>query len=97
MANRTEANPWCIDTASATPITTDKIRIAKIVWDAEGASAGSNAIITHNRPGKGVFWARTASGANFTGESDTFRGVSGDCFGVIVPTLDAGTLYIYYD
>lgn len=96
MANRTNANPFVIDTASATPITRQKIRIQKLRWDAEAAAAGDNVVVTNTRAGLDVFWAATAAGVDAQIESD-FLGTAGDCDGMIVPTLNSGKLYIYYE
>ncbi len=92
MANNLTGNPWILDTTGST-VSADKIRVAKIRWDAEGAAAGNNAILT-NTAGR-VFWAASATGVNFDHESENFIGVAGDVQGLKVGTLDAGKLYVY--
>jgi hypothetical protein len=91
VANNTTASPWILDTAGA--VTTDKIRVAKIRWDAEGAAAGNNATLT-NAAGR-AFWAGSATGVNTTIESDTFSGVEGNVEGLSVGVIEAGRLYVY--
>jgi hypothetical protein len=83
-----------VDSPSATAITTQKVRIQKIRWDGS-TTGGTAAIVQANRAGAPIFWASTSDGSDT--DADTFRGVSGDCDGVIVPTLTSGKLYIYYD
>lgn len=90
LANNLAGNPWILDAAAT--ITTDKVRIAKIRWDAEGAAAGNNAILTN--AADRVLWAASAPGVNTTIESD-FLGLEGDVVGLKVSQIDAGRLYVY--
>jgi hypothetical protein len=92
MANQTTANPWRLDTPAT--ITTDRVRVAKLRWVAEGASAGDNVVVSDSA-GR-VFWEAVASGANQTSESDQFHGRAGDVEGFVLTTIQAGHLYVHY-
>ena len=91
MANNFSGRPWILDTPGV--ITTDRVRVGKIRWDAEGASAGDNVVLS--RADGRVFWSATASAANFTTESDQFDGLAGDCQGMTLTTINSGKLYVY--
>ncbi len=102
MGNIITNNPWIIDTASATAvvdsvtatqIATDLIRISKIRWE-DGNVAGGEAIVQDKN---GVeFWKATIENITDAPRETEFQGQSGNINGMIVPTLAAGKLYIYY-
>jgi hypothetical protein len=96
MANSTlGTGPWIIDTASATPITTDAIRIKQIVWvPGSGAVAGNECKVTDNSATPIVYYDQFATGAS---EDAVPRVIDTDypTNGLIVPTLGAGKVYVY--
>lgn len=92
MANLLTGQPWKLDTPGI--ITVDRVRIGKLRWVAEGASAGDNVVLS-DAAGR-VFWEATASGANADIESDTFDGRAGDCQGVTLTTINSGKLYLHW-
>ena len=93
MANDLTANPWVVDTASATAITADKIRVDKFRWIG-GTTAGHTCIVK-NSAGKTV-WSSIAAGANFIDDSSNASAHLFDCKGIAVTTLASGILYIYF-
>lgn len=91
MANNFTSNPWIIDTAGATVLSNDLLRVRGVRW-VGGTTAGHQAIIT-NAAGK-VMWESLASGANNV-EADNIQGSPGaNWAGLVVPTLGSGRLYI---
>lgn len=98
MANDTTKRPWFIDTASATPITTNEVVIQRIVCLGDASAAGDQAIV---QDGSGKVIARfRATGAQFK-DTEQFHGDSSHraearFTGLIVPTLTGGMqLYIH--
>lgn len=90
MPNVFQEHIWILDTQSSDPVTTDDVFIDAIRWVAEGAAAGSNVILT-NAAGQ-VVWESVATGVNYVEESR----VPVLSRGLIVDTLDSGTLYLYH-
>lgn len=88
MANDVTNNPWVLDTAAT--ITTDKVRVEKLIW--EGGGAGMAATLQHS---SGVnFWSATSvAGERVT---EDFDGQAGDVDGFVLATLDGGTLYVHF-
>ena len=91
MANVLEGNPWLIDTASGTAITTERVRILGFRW--VGASAAGHACIVTDSGGVTI-WESLAAGSNYV-ESDTFPVVR-VYRGLTVPTLASGRLYVEF-
>lgn len=91
MANDLTKNPWIVDTASATNLTDDKMRLRSIRWT--GATAG-NAATVADGAGRTI-WSSLAEGPNIPQVKDfPERGL--DVAGLRVPTLASGTLYLEY-
>ena len=90
MANDLTDSPWRIDTASATAITTDRIRIKFMRW--EGSETLADQAIIQDKNGKQFWSAKNDVGASFQTES-LFEV---DIDGIIVPTLAAGVLNIHF-
>lgn len=91
MANDTSINPWVIDTASAIPITTDVLRIARIRW--VGASAAGHQAVLKDKNGK-VVYESVANGANFVEDKPLAIRV---VFGLACTTLGSGKLYLEFE
>lgn len=89
MANNFDDSPWRIDTASATAITTDRLRIKFVRW--EGSETLADQAIIQDKNGRQFWSAKNDVGANFQAES-LFEI---DIDGLIVPTLAAGVLNIH--
>ena len=87
MANNFTARPWVIDTAAATVLTGMKLRVKSFRW--VGAAAAGQACIVQDASGREV-WKSLSNGANFIDESLKEE----DMTGLVVPTLDAGKLYV---
>jgi hypothetical protein len=92
MANDISANPWSIDTASATAIWTGNIWIDRLVWH-EPTTAGDALEVTDSN-GKTI-WSKYAlaggSGMDYDLKVDSVFN------GLIVPTMSSGTLYVYLE
>lgn len=87
MANDISADPWIIDTAAATVLSTNMLNIKSIRW--VGATTAGHTAIIHDKDSN-VIWSSVASGANYV-ESEI---VEQWVHGLIVPTLASGVLYI---
>lgn len=92
MANDLLKNPWKVDTAAATVLTTAALRVRGVRW--VGATTAGHTAIIHDQNAR-VVWSGVATGANYA-ESDMINtGDRGwDWDGLIVPTLASGILYI---
>lgn len=95
MANDLTTNPWVIDTASATALTAERMRIVSIRW-VGATDAGHTAVLT-NAAGK-VVWAGNAGSADHSEESHPagYRREGFNTVGLVAPTLGSGKLYIEY-
>lgn len=94
MANDLTKNPWIVDTAGATPLTTDKILVRKIRWT--GATTSGHTAVVKDGQARNVFESvATVTGSN-TPEDVSFFGEEGNFRGLAVTTLASGKLYIYY-
>ena len=100
MANDTTRNPWSVDTASATSLIAAgpadpprEVRIRNIQW-INPTVAGHEAIVAD---GYGrTIWLRVAAAIRENIESE-FQGIRGrQIYGLRVPTLGSGTLYITF-
>jgi len=97
MANdltRNEGNVWVIDTASATNIATDKVRIELVRWVVTAAGVATDNVQIANGEGD-VVWesVNDLGSAQFQHES----GAPLYLHGLRVPVLDRGILYLYLD
>ena len=93
MGNVTSNNPLVIDTAGATAITAAQFSVVGIRWVAAAAASG-HAVTVQDQAGN-FKWSTVANGANYV-EGDKFPLDKPLLFnGLLVPTLDAGTVYIY--
>jgi hypothetical protein len=93
MANDLTANPWIVDTASATALTADLIRVAKFRW-VGATTAGHECKVTATDTDRVIFRS-LAAGANHIDEQ-THENEQFNTLGIIVVTLTSGILYIYY-
>ena len=94
MANNLTGNPIYIDTASATPLATQRFDVLKIRWVSVAAVAGNQAVIQHQ---SGLpAWESCAVGANYI-DSDAWEKDNPLVLsGLLVPTLQGGgAIYIY--
>lgn len=96
MANSTSGNPWILDTAAATVLTTDKLAIAAIRW--VGSTTAGHTAVIQNAAGR-VFWASEANAANFVDET-VFAGSTAlsasNPVGLVMATLGSGKVYVYF-
>jgi len=90
MANIITANPWKIDTASATAVSTDNNLKVKFVRWVGATTAGHRCVIQDEEATP--FWDAYANATNYTERDELNLSRNG----IIVPTLDSGTLYIYF-
>ena len=67
MPNDLTGNPWVIDTASATPVTTDDVYLDTIRW-VGATTAGHQALVKDNKPSPDTLYESLANGANFIDE-----------------------------
>jgi len=94
LANDLLKNPWKVDTAAATILSTELLRIKGIRW--VGATTAGHTAVIQDKNAR-VVWSSVASGANYV-ESDLIndgdRGWNWD--GLVVATLASGILYIEF-
>ena len=91
MANDLSANPWKVDTASATALWNDIVWLENIIWH-EPTTAGHRAEVT-DMNGKviGDLHALAAG----SGMEYRMHVGDGPYMGLIVPVLESGVLYIH--
>ena len=93
MANDLTGNPLYIDTASATPLATQRFDVIKIRWVSVAAAAAHQAVV-QSQSGAAA-WASCAVGANYI-DSDAWEKDNPLVLnGLLVPTLTSGALYIH--
>ena len=93
MANDLTKNPWVVDTASGTAILSDWADVRSIQWI--GGTTAGHAAIVQDKDGT-VIWRRLAAAVNANFDTE-FQGRWGRRVnGLLVPTLDSGTLYITF-
>lgn len=92
MSNDITGNPWVIDTASSTTVLSRGWRLTRIAVRWVGGSAAGHQAIINDASGR-LLWKSVANGANYV-EADVIKQ---EAQGLIVPTLDSGTLYIELD
>ncbi len=91
MANDLTGDPWKIDTAAGnttTPAATGQLTVTRVRW--VGASTAGHACILKDGQGR-VRWHSIASGSNYV-EGDSGFAANG----LIVDTIQSGTLYLYF-
>ena len=93
MPNSLTKNPWVVDTASATAISTEWVYIRSIQWIG-GAVSGDEAVVADQNDR--VIWRRLAQGANQDFETVWDNRMGGQADGLQVPTLTSGTIYITF-
>ena len=91
MANDLTKQPWIIDTAAATVLTNDRIRVKAVHW--VGATTAGHQAIVQDPASRELFRA-DASGVN---NVDRLLFEADWRLGFKVPTLDSGKLYIYIE
>lgn len=91
MANDLNGPVWTVDTASATAITRNTVRLSGVSWVSKSATAGDDVTIT-DLNGRNV-WVSVASGSNYRERDAPMR----VCAGLVVTVLDSGTLYLEVD
>ena len=94
MANTFAKTPniWRIDTASATPITTDWIAIRYMIWIAPAAVGGEQLVVT-DAAGQ-VIWDPSAPGPNFESDEIHLPDKGNFIHGLVVPTLGTGHVLV---
>ena len=88
--NETDRNPYFIDTVGT--ISVLHSRIVSIRWEAPAAVAG-NAVVIENAQAK-VLWQSKATGPNYVEAEHWEYNAPLVADGIVVPTLDAGSLWI---
>lgn len=87
MANDLTADPWIIDTAATTVLSTNQIYVKSIRW--VGATTAGHTAIVQDQKGN-VIWSSVASGANYVESEIIEQWING----LIAPTLASGVLYV---
>lgn len=82
-------NPWIVDTAAT--LTTERVRLLGFRW--VGATAAAESCVVTDGAGV-VIWESIAAGDNYV-ESDLFPAAR-TYKGLIVATIDSGTLYVSF-
>lgn len=93
MANITTVNPWLIDTASATAVSNDRLKVQSFRW--VGGSTAGHQCIVKDKAGNQV-WESVAAGANHIDDSSAVAPNGFDVNGLAVTTLGSGKLSIYF-
>jgi hypothetical protein len=88
MANDLTGPVWRIDTPSATLIYDKLVHVKGIRWVSKGAVAGDDVEI-HDGTDR-IVWKSVAGGSNYVEADATVRHI----YGVSIPVLDSGELYI---
>ena len=98
MANDLSINPWMIDTASGTNVTTDDLFIRAIKWNPGSAGVAGDQAIVQDKNGKEI-WRGDAQGANgeFLLNPANAAMMGWKVAGLKVPTLGHGRLLIYFN
>lgn len=91
MANAVSGNPLVIDTATATALLTVRFEALAVRW----ASASTADTVDVQDQNGNTKWASVGGGANNVEESHWEADYPLIFNGLKVPTLDAGTVYIY--
>ena len=86
MANDISANPWKIDTASASTIYAGPVKIDNVIWANQAVAA---TLLVQDVNGKDIIRATATSGI-----TDQHFGKIGWVRGLVVPTLSSGELTI---
>jgi hypothetical protein len=86
LANDISANPWKIDTASATAVYNFPMKIDNVIW--ANAAVGAT-LLVQDVNGKDIIRATETSGI-----ADQHFGKIGWVRGLVVPTLSSGELTI---
>ena len=95
MANDLDHNPWVVDTASATLLTTEDVYLEALRW--VGATVDGHQVLVKDGSGNIIFES-LANGANFIDERSFGAEYSGPrrvVGGIAVSTLASGKLYIH--
>ncbi len=92
MSNDITINPIKIDTAAAGVITTNTFKLYKIRWISASSTAGDNVLVQN--AASTVKWEGLSEAATTDVDESTFDPPL-IMAGLIVPTLDDGTLYLY--
>lgn len=101
MANVVTQNPIIIDTAGASAVITQPLRVRKFVWDAVGHATDDHVCSVKDKNGVQK-WKRTLTSLGTVGElvsaqsEDFDKGVL-NMDGLIVDTLGGGVLYVYVE
>lgn len=91
MANILTGNPWVLDTASATPIVTYRVRIGQIEWIG-GTNAGH---VAEMKDGAGNVVYRAEAGGGNNEDVRLRHGKATDSFvGLALTTIDSGKVYV---
>ncbi len=96
MANNFLGSPplWIIDTASATPVSTDSLRIYRIRWvGGAGVGLGNECQVTD--AAGNVIFDDFATGADYSSPDTVFPEKDWSIRGLAVPILATGKVYIY--
>lgn len=94
MSNNTDGNPYIIDTASNTLVTSRRVHVQSIRWVSASATAGDT-VTVQNALGQ-VLWNSAATGSNYV-EAQNYPYESPlVADGLKVPTLSSGTLAIKF-
>lgn len=91
MANDITNNPWIIDTAASTVISSVQLTIKSFYWDVGASGAADDALSVTDKDGKVKFEAHASA------KNDAIGINVGNlpCHGLIVPTLAHGKLFVY--
>lgn len=93
MSNITTVNPWLLDTASATPVSTDRLKVQSFRW-VGGTTAGHQCIVKDKNAVQ--VWESIAAGANHVDDSSAIAPNGFDIDGLALTTIGSGRLSVYF-
>lgn len=89
-----DVSPWVFTSAdvSTDPITRDRLRISSVRWT--GATSAAHAVKLKDLDGNTIV-EMTSTAADYTEETALSLPSLADMNGLVIDTLESGTLYVY--
>ena len=98
MANIVNTNPLVLDTAAATAIITNQIRITALKWTVDNAGADNDTCVLTDKNGNVIYEEILNVATNGTLQAPPMNfNPALITSGLIMLTLSGGKLYVYWD
>lgn len=87
-------NPWRFENAdeSSNPVTTDRLRVQTVRWT--GCTTATHTVVLKNAAGR-IVWQDAATSTDHVSESNLDQCAGQDWDGLVIDTLESGTVEIY--